>query len=189
MASVIVLGIGANSENLPVALSYGLRGRRIGIARNLVIAGATAIATLVPLAIGAGVRGYMATKASDIVAGLILVALGLFNFWEDRRLSRSSPGALASDHDRAGFIGLRETLTLAAALSINNICLGFAGGVAGLGYASVGVSVAAFSVALLWLGEWLSRSAVPKLTRTVGWLNLDGNLLLVAVGVLTMAGA
>ena len=37
LVSTVVLGIGANIENLPVGLPYGLRGRQIGLTRNLVI--------------------------------------------------------------------------------------------------------------------------------------------------------
>ena len=56
IASVVVLGVGANTENLPVGLSYGLRHRRIGLARNLLIAAVTTAATLLPLIAGRDVR-------------------------------------------------------------------------------------------------------------------------------------
>ena len=57
LASTIVLGISANTENLPVGLAYGLRGVQIGFARNLVIAVVTTVATLLPLAARRGLRG------------------------------------------------------------------------------------------------------------------------------------
>jgi len=81
-----------------------------------------------------------------------------------------------------------ESLTLAGAMSINIIGLGFAGGVAGLGLGPVAITVAGFSVLLLWLGEWSSRAvALPTATR-LGWLQLNGNLLIVAAGVLMLLG-
>ena len=188
IASVVVLGVGANTENLPVGLSYGLRHRRIGLARNLLIAGVTTAATLLPLIAGRDLRDLALTSAPDVIGGLLLVGLGLFNIWQDRRRPLRAVEAAAPGNARAGFIGLRETVVLAAGLSLNNIGLGFAGGIAGLAAAPVALSVAGFSIALLWLGEWLSgRSA-----RTLGglaWLPLDGNLLLVAVGVLVILGA
>ena len=187
IASVVALGVGANTENLPVGLAYGLRRRRIGLARNLFIAVATTAATLVPLAIGEGLHGYIPAGASDVIGGLLLIGLGLFNVWAERR----GPGMRAETPDPTEgaltSIDLRDTLALAGALSINNIGLGFAGGVAGLGAGPVGLSVAGFSVLLLWLGEWLSRGIMsgPAAFR---WLQLDGNLLLVAVGGLMILG-
>jgi putative Mn2+ efflux pump MntP len=186
IASVVALGVGANTENLPVGFAYGLRRVRIGLVRNLIIAVVTTAAALVPLAVGRGLRGYVPVAAPDVIAGLLLVGLGLFNAWLERRGSgRRTPeprgGATPS-------IDLRETLTLAGALSINNIGLGFAGGVAGLEYGSVGLSVAGFSMALLWLGEWLSRRLARPMAAAFDWLRLDGNLLLVGVGILMMVG-
>jgi len=188
IVSVVALGFGANTENLPVGLAYGLRRRQIGLARNLFIAAATTAATLVPLAIGEGLHGYIPQGASDAIAGLLLAGLGLFNIWAERRRPGGRADTPASTDTTTASIDLRETLALAGALSINNIGLGFAGGVAGLGPAPVGLSVAGFSVVLLWLGEWLSRSIRSGLAKTSRWLQLDGNLLLVAAGGLMILG-
>ena len=185
---MVALGFGANTENLPVGMAYGFRRRRIGIVRNLFIAAATTAATLVPLAIGEGLHGYIPAGASDVAAGLLLAGLGLFNVWLERRRPGGPPDALAAAEGTILPIDLRETLALAGALSINNVGLGFAGGVAGLGQAPVGLSVAGFSVLLLWLGEWLSRSLTSGRAKTSRWLQLDGNLLLVAVGGLMILG-
>ena len=188
IASVIVLGIGANTENLPVGFAYGLRQLRIGLSRNLVITAVTTVAALVPLAVGRSLRGHAPTSTPDLFAGLLLVGLGLSNAWRERSSSNSQNHA--TDPRGAGFksITLRETLVLAGALSMNNIGLGFAGGVAGLDYGWVTLSVAGFSVTLLWLGEWLGRERVSSLANKFNWLRVDGNLLLVAVGVAMMLG-
>lgn len=188
IASVVVLGVGANTENLPVGFAYGLRRLRIGLVRNLLIAAVTTAAALVPLAVGRGLRGYVPAAAPDVIAGLLLVGLGLFNAWLERRSSGRWIKAPEPWRSATEPIDLRETLALASALSINNIGLGFAGGVAGLEYASVGLSVAGFSVALLWLGEWLSRRLARPMATAFDRLRLDGNLLLAAVGILMMLG-
>lgn len=188
IASVVVLGVGANTENLPVGFAYGLRRLRIGLVRNLLIAAVTTAAALVPLAVGRGLRGYVPAAAPDVIAGLLLAGLGLFNAWLERRGSGRRIKAPEPWRSATEPIDLRETLALASALSINNIGLGFAGGVAGLEYGSVGLSVAGFSVALLWLGEWLSRRLARPMATAFHWLRLDGNLLLVAVGILMMLG-
>jgi putative Mn2+ efflux pump MntP len=188
MASVVALGIGANTENLPVGFAYGLRKVRIGLIRNLIIAVVTTAAALVPLAVGRGMRGYVPAAAPDVIAGLLLVGLGLFNAWLERRGSGRQIKTPEPRGSVTQSIDLRETFALASALSINNIGLGFAGGIAGLEYGSVGLSVGGFSVVLLWLGEWLSRKLARPMATAFDWMRLDGNLLLVGVGILMMLG-
>ena len=185
-ASIVALGIGANSENLPVGLGYGMRGRKIGLASNLFIAAVTTGATLVPLAIGERVRGYMPERWPDIVAGLILIFLGFFNVWFDRQ--RRPSFRVKSEPLQAVPINLGETLVLAGSLSLNNIGLGFAGGIADLGAGPVGISVAGFSVVLLWLGQHLGR-AIGMRSSALRWLLLDGNILIVAAGLAMVVAA
>jgi putative Mn2+ efflux pump MntP len=91
LASTIVLGISANTENLPVGFAYGLRGVPIGLARNLVIAIVTTVATLLPLTAGRGLRDYLPPEVPNIVAGSLLIGLGFFNIWIERRKTGGKP--------------------------------------------------------------------------------------------------
>jgi putative Mn2+ efflux pump MntP len=188
IASVIILGIGANTENLPVGFAYGLRRLRIGLVPNLLIAAMTTVAALVPLSVGRSLRGYVPTAAPDVFAGLLLIGLGVLGVWLERRRSGRQIKLPASRGSDSRSIDLRETLALSGALSMNNIGLGFAGGVASLGSGSVALSVAGFSVTLLWLGEWLGRKLARPMVAGFDWLQLVGNLLLVAVGIVMMLG-
>lgn len=185
-AAAIALGLGANSENLPVGLGYGMGGRRIGLGANLFIAAATTAATLAPLAVGRGLRGYMSERWPDILAGLLLILLGLGNAWLDRR--RKLPSGTVPRPNGSAQIDGRETLLLAGALSLNNIGLGLAGGIANLGAGPVGASVAGFSILLLWLGQRLGRAAAMR-SQVLRWLLLDGNILIVLVGLAMVVGA
>ncbi len=186
--SSVALGIGANTENLPIGLAYGLQGRQIGLLRNLAIAALTTVATLLPLIAGQGLQGYLPPKLPDVAAGLLLIGLGFFNIWLERRGPEGRMRLPLPRRALAKRPDVLETLTLAGAMSINNVGLGFAGGIAGLANSPVAISVAGFSILLLWLGEWLSRSVALPLTKRLGWLQLDGNLLIVAVGVLMLLG-
>src|SRR5262249_40107750 len=113
--SIIALGIGANSENLPVGLAYAIRRCRIDLTPNLAIAALTTVVTLVPLAVGHRLRAYMPEWLPDIAAGLLLILLGLTNIWlEHPRNPSSAPQTPQRGTTR---IGLRETLALAGALS------------------------------------------------------------------------
>jgi len=190
LASAIALGLSANSENLPVGFAYGMRGTRIGMGSNLLIAGLTTAATLAALAVGVSLRQLMPPALPDFAGGLILAGLAGANIWLDRRKGREAGNGPAAPVDRVlpTAIGLGETLALAAALSANNVGLGFAGGIAGLDYGAVGLSVGLFSVALLWLGSWFSQALAPRLPPLVRRLPFDGNILILGIGLLMMAG-
>jgi putative Mn2+ efflux pump MntP len=184
--SAIALGIGANTDNLAVGFAYGLRGKRIGMASNLLIAVLTTAATLLALGAGFGLRHLIPPAAPDLLGGVILVGLGLRNIWLRRRKGREQPDP--NPPIKVGSrIGIGETLTLAAALSVNNLGLGFAGGMGGLHYGAVGVSVGGFSILSLWLGQFFSKASV-HLPAPLRGLALDGDVLIVVVGVLMMIG-
>jgi hypothetical protein len=99
LTSTLALGLGANTENLPLGLAYGLRGRKIGLVPNLLIATVTTAVTLLPLVVSRGLRGFMPAQLPDALAGLLLIALGLFDIWIDRRkreqISRAPLGSPA----------------------------------------------------------------------------------------------
>jgi putative Mn2+ efflux pump MntP len=189
LASAVALGLGANSDNLTVGFAYGLRGARIGVASNLLIAGLTTAATLGALAVGVSLRRLMPAALPDVAGGVLLVGLGVANIWLERRKRRAAAtGAAPVERTVPAAIGPGETLTLAGALSVNNVGLGFAGGIGGLDYGPVGLSVGLFSILFLWLGQWISLAIAPRLPPLVRWLPLDGNALILVVGLLMMAG-
>src|SRR6266481_7963664 len=118
LASAVALGISANSENLPVGLAYGLRGTRIGVVSNLLIAALTTAATLLPQVAGRSLRGLMSTQAADVISGLLLVGLGIFNIWRDRRREQVQVGPVALPPRTRPTMSLREVLIVGSALSI-----------------------------------------------------------------------
>jgi putative Mn2+ efflux pump MntP len=188
LPSTIAFGVSANTDNLSIGAGYGLRNVRISIGSNLLIAVLTTAAALLALAVGRGLRGLMPPAIPDIVSGMMLILLGLTSAWLDRRKRGRQTEVRPAAKAAGASIGLRETLALATALSINNVGLAFAGGVGGLGYAGVALSVVFFSVAFLWLGEWLSKTLAGRAPGLAWRLPFDGNVLVVGVGVLTMVG-
>jgi hypothetical protein len=63
-----------------------------------------------------------------------------------------------------------------------------AGGIADLDAGPVGLSVAGFSILLLWLGQYLGR-AIGMRSHALRWLLLDGNILIVAAGLVIVVAA
>lgn len=188
ITSAIALGLGANAENLPVGFAYSLRGTPIGLRNNMVIAVLTSIATVLPLQFGGLLRGRLPPALPDVAAGLMLVGIGLAGLWLGGRSAKPNAQERPRGGDPSGRPGIGETVTLAGALSINNVGLGLAGGMAGLDRGSVGASVAAFSVLLIWLGEGLGARMAPSVGARLQRLRVDGNIIIIATGVFIMLG-
>ena len=56
VASTMLFGLAANTDNLTIGVAYGLKHRWIGWQQNLVIAAATTLLTLLALALGRQIR-------------------------------------------------------------------------------------------------------------------------------------
>ncbi len=151
--TTLTFAVGVNSDNVLVGLAYGLKGRSIGAAGNLVIAGITTLSTLAALTIGRTLAAMLPVSPGAGVGGEMLILFAAWNILRNRNkggvLDAGAPRPGESGADRAP---LGEVLFLAGTLSINNIAAGFLGGIGELPRASSGIAVFVLSVFLLSLG-------------------------------------
>lgn len=187
-ASTLLFGIAANSDNLTVGLAYGLKRRSIGWIPNLLIAVITTAITLVALFFGREIRHLMPEELPNLFGGSLLVALAVWNLYRDRD-GDFDESTMADRFAGQGSVGLRETLVLAGALSINNIGLAIAGGIGGIGYLAAAASIFLFSVAMLLAGQAISaRLAQLRAFGRVLRSPLSGNAVLLVAGLAMLIG-
>jgi putative Mn2+ efflux pump MntP len=184
----LLFGIAANTDNLAVGLAYGLKRRSIGWMPNLLIAVITTAITLVALVFGREIRHLLPEELPNVLGGSLLVALAAWNLYRDRD-GAFDESAMADRFAAQGSVGLRESLILAGALSINNIGLAVAGGIGGIGYLPAAVSIFFWSVAMLLVGQAIStRLAQLRAFGRVLRSPLSGNAVLLVAGLAMLVG-
>jgi putative Mn2+ efflux pump MntP len=189
VASVLLFGLAANTDNLTVGAAYGVKGRHIGIGENLLIACVTTAVTLIAMVFGRQVRTLLPSGLPDLLGGGLLIGFAGWNFYAERTGGGGNPLLPMSRFVDRSEVGLRGCLFLSAALSINNFGLAIAGGIGGVGYVPTALSIFAFSVAMLAFGQTAGRGfsrarSVPLALRSPAY----GNAVLALAGCLMLAG-
>ena len=189
VASTMLFGLAANTDNLTIGVAYGLKHRWIGWQQNLVIAAATTLLTLLALALGRQIREMLPARMPDILGGVLLLTFATWNFYRERTGASGRPPVPTSRFAERVSVGIGETLFLSGALSINNVGLAIAGGIGGVGYISAALSIFCFSVAMLSLGQaiggnFIRVKLVPQMLR----YPMSGNAVLALAGVLMLVG-
>lgn len=188
IASTLLFGLAANTDNVTIGIAYGMKRRLIGWKQNLLIAVVTTAITLVALAAGREIRELLPSRLPDMLGGTLLVAFAAWNFYREGA-GVAGAAALPVRSAERRTMGLGETLFLSGTLSINNIGLAVAGGVGGVGYAPAAISIFCFSVTMLALGQAIGTNFI-RLTSLQRVLRApaSGNAVLVIAGVLMLAG-
>ncbi|HET6307621.1 MAG TPA: hypothetical protein VFG12_10575 [Rhodopila sp.] len=188
VASTVLFGLAANTDNLTIGIAYGMKCRRIGWPQNLFIAILTTLATLLALSFGRQIRIWLPTGLPNSLAAVLLLVFAAWNIWREYAAMADAPSSGPPTPASRSSVGFGESLFLAGILSINNTGLAIAGGIGGMHLAAAAWSVFAFSVVLLALGQAFGTSS-----SRLNWLPLvrhpiSGNAVLVLTGMLMLAG-
>ena len=189
VASTLLFGLAANSDNLTIGAAYGMKRRWIRWRQNLFIAVATTLVTLVAMTLGRQIREMLPSSIPNILGGALLLVFATWNFYRERAGMLSRQSLPTSGRTEPASVGMGECFFLAGTLSINNLGLAVAGGIDGVHYISAACSVFFFSVAMLALGQVVgsnfgqTRSVARALRHPV-----SGNAVLALAGVVMIAG-
>ncbi|MGG2067030.1 manganese efflux pump [Bacillus sp. S14(2024)] len=181
--SILLIGIGANLDNLGIGLSLGMKKMRITVMANLFIAIISMCAVYLSVVAGSFISQYISKDAANISGCILLIGLGAWTILSEY-LSRPSPvlqNPEQVDKDANHTISWKESFYLGIILSLNCITMGFGGGMSGLSPIWTAVSVGFFSFVSIMIG---SQSGY-KLSQTfIGkYSNVLSGLLLIVIGV------
>lgn len=180
MAWLMVLGFAVSSsiDNLGVGISYGIRGIRIGLLSNLVMAVVCFVCSMAGILFG----GWL----SDVLPGVMPVAIGAFLLTiigfriiimaiprtqpsdaaveegerkAGNRLEKMLQNPETADVDRSGEISIGEAVVLGVALSANAITNGLGAGLLNLSPLAISIAAAAGSFITVWAGVAVGRRA------------------------------
>jgi putative Mn2+ efflux pump MntP len=179
VGALILAAFAVGLSNFAASIGIGLSGVDSRTRLHVVVVFGTfeALMPILGLLLGRGVARSLGSVSAYLGGGL-LVAAGFYTFWQGRR--RQSEIAPASDSDIAP-AGTRfgSLLLVGAALSIDNLIVGFALGTYKVSLVLAAITIAVVSVAMslvgLELGNRLGRSAEK-------WSGELGGGVLVLVG-------
>ncbi|MBV9165103.1 MAG: manganese efflux pump [Solirubrobacterales bacterium] len=188
--SAVFIAAVSNLDNLAAGFAFGMRGRGITAAPNLVIAAVTMVATAGAITFGRALSHLMPHDVASALGALIIIAIGgatiasslhtVCQPTSDRR-SRRRPGGTSDA------ISSREALVLGVALSLNNVGSGVGAGVAGVSPLVTTALAGVFSLICVGGGS-RTGSSVGRLVG--GWpAPIIGGLVLVGVGTAILSGA
>jgi putative sporulation protein YtaF len=183
--SVLAFALAANTDNLAVGFSYGVRQVRIPARSNALIAALTGAGTFAAMTAGGWLFGLLPPAVCQTLGGLTLIGLGAASVVKGLRGNRSpenTDGVMRDpalvDKDRSGRVEPREAFLLAWALSLNNMGLG--AGAAALALPAAWASLVTAGVSFLFIaaGGFLGRR-LPVRLRVASALS---GLCLMALG-------
>lgn len=180
MISSILFAVSANIDNFTVGIAYGIKKIKINFLSNLLIALITAAGTFISMAIGLGLSKFLSVTAANIIGSVILILLGVWIakdfFKKERKLkiaeqkeqniayySQILQDPELADKNNSGTIDIKESLTLAFALTINNFGLGIGASITGLNIFATVLCTFFVSILSIALGCLLGQSCLSRL--------------------------
>jgi putative Mn2+ efflux pump MntP len=186
LLSAVLIAAVSNLDNLAAGLALGLRGTRITLAPNVLIAGVTMAGTAGALTSGHALARLLPPSLAASVGAVIIVSIGVMTVVASRSPVREPAAGRGRRPGRSPTLAWREAVLLAIALSLNNVGTGVGAGIAGIPPLITTVLAGAFSLLCVGSGSRVGRHA----GRLIGChARLVAGLGLVCLGGAMLAGA
>lgn len=173
--SSIILAFSASIDSLIIGLAYGIKKIKIDFIINIIIAIVVTLGTFLSMYIGLILSKFIPKQFCSLIGSFMLIIMGcwmLYVEYKKNRPQKNKSGELMDslnydeilnndktlDMDHSGTIDIKEALTLAVALSVNNLALGIGGSIAGLSILITTIFTFIFSILTLLLGLKIGNS-------------------------------
>ncbi len=206
LATILLLSLSSNLDNIGVGVSYGIRKINIPFTSNLLIASVTSCGTLLSVLLGQSIYLFISPEMAALLGGGIIIAAGIWVIFQEKFMHRGHEpqeetrlvaatglprfgfrqivsildNPIIADWDFSGHIDLREAIALSLGLTINNIPNGVGAGMLGLSPILLTISVFGFSILTIWIGISGGLFGFHRLGKLTGVIS---GLILIFVGV------
>ena len=186
----VLVAVVSNLDNLAAGIAFGIRGARIGVAPNTVIAVVTMVGTGAAMIFGRSLSRLMPPWLASDLGSLIVIAIGVKTVivaaWTLSHPA-AEPGPEQLPYAGGDRVSCRKALLLGVALSMNNVGSGVGAGIAGV--SPLITTVLAGVVSILCVGGG-SRVGVSVAHRLLGRrAPFVAGVVLVGVGAAMLSGA
>jgi putative Mn2+ efflux pump MntP len=178
---LVALSVGLDNFGAAAALGVSGAGAHLRLRVAAIFGVFEAAMPVLGILLGDSVAGSLGRHA-NLVAGLVLCLAGIYALVQDSRERAPAEGDGATEVSGPSF---RRLIVLAAALSIDNLAIGFALGASHVNVILAAAVIGVVSVGLTLAGLELGRRLGPRLGA---WGERAGGVILVAVGVTVAAG-
>lgn len=193
--SILLFALTSNIDNFTVGLAYGIKKIKVSISSNILIAFISALGTFISMSAGLIISKFIPMDISNILGAGIIVLIGLWfikDFFTKKNSKVSTDNQLISvlnnpyeaDTDNSGYIDIKESITLAFALTINNLGLGIGASITGLNIMYTTLVTFIFSILTISLGSLLGNSYLSKMFGK--YAPLISGIIMVLLGVYEM---
>ena len=170
--------ISANLDTLAVCAAFGMSNVKIRFPATIAISLISTFGTFISMQIGVFMVNQLNSAVLSWTGAIILMGMGVWFIITGIRevIGHGSTPAMLShpetaDSDHSGSIELKESVVLAFALTVNNLGVGAAAGVAGLSVGVTTVFTFLFTFLSMMLGSVFGRSFLAY------WLGKYASLL------------
>ncbi|MHC5671569.1 sporulation membrane protein YtaF [Nostoc sp.] len=199
LVSSFLLSLSSNIDNFAVGIAYGAKKIKIGIFSNLTIAIFSAIGAFLSMSLGEKLGRFLSAELTNLLGFIALLSVGFWGLWDTFRLHKketlnqknSSVNQLnytifiekpeIADLDNSHFIDVRESLTLALALTINNVAGGFGAGLSGLNIPVTTFLTFFFSLLAIEFGYFMGKKFTSRISAK--WSGIISASLIICLAV------
>lgn len=198
LLSSFFLSISYNVDNFAVGIAYGVKKIKIGISGNLIIAIFSASGTYCSMSLGAVFSKFMSANLANLIGCAALVAVGIWGLWDTlktelqkKKHKRKSSHELSynafiekperADLDNSLFIDFKESISIALALTINNLAGGIGAGLSGLDVNITTFLTFVLSLLAILLGYALGEKFTSRMSGK--WAGIVSAFLIISIGV------
>lgn len=197
----ILLAFSASLDSLIIGIAYGIKNIKIKLFINIIIASIVTLGTFLSMVLGAILIKFLPIYICNYIGATLLIIVGLWMtfdyFKEQRNLNRNNNDRIESlnydeilynnktaDADGSGNIELKEAISLALALSINNFALGIGASMSGISIPLTTISTFIFSVLILIVGLKIGNSFLSKIFGK--YSSLLSALIIIVMGIVQL---
>jgi len=190
LLSTILISISVNLDSFAIGIAYGVKKIKIGLPSNLAIATVTTLGTFLSMAIGERLGKFLPNHVANLLGSGALLAIGVWGIWEtlaaeqrEKNKKQAEPMSELdystfiekperADVDNSKVIDIKESITLAFALTINNLAGGVGAGLSGLNIFLTSAMTFILSISAIISGYYLGEKFTTKLSgKTSGILS------------------
>lgn len=176
----ILLAFSSSLDSLIIGIAYGIKNIKIKLGINIIIALIVTLGTFLSMLLGAILSNFIPIYICNYIGAILLILVGLWMtvdyFKEQKSLNKKNSDLIESLHyeeiltnnktadtNGSGNIELKEAISLALALSINNFALGLGASMSGISIPLTTIFTFIFSIIILILGLKIGNSFLSKI--------------------------